>query len=57
MRVTHMNVTPFTRRCICPSPPASVSEHTQACNDNYRTEFMDAKDAFKRALFSRGHTH
>ena len=47
-----MHITPFTRRCICDTPPASAGGHTQKCNDKYRTEHEAAKDEILAAFYS-----
>jgi hypothetical protein len=47
-----MQIVPFTRRCICPTPPVDVKDHTPACNDNYRVEFVAAKDEIRAKFYA-----
>jgi hypothetical protein len=46
-----MQFIPFTRRCICATPPHDPGGHMPACNENYRKEFMDYKDAARRQFY------
>lgn len=39
----HVTIRPFVRNCICPPPARQPGEHEQACEENYRAEFMGAK--------------